>query len=294
MITTQCLYELDRIFEVFKEGKLSFERKIELVSGFRHEGHGFVELIGSGASSTVFRVIGPDQTYALKALQDIEMYKREVDALQRLSHPHIIGLKGLTTINRHYCLCLEHLPHVSLWDYIRTVPEGDFEDAVVLGIFTQLVSAVVHMHQNRVSHHDLNSRNIMIDPGSKQVKIIDFGLAVMVPYDSCMVEHGFGTPLYLPLEVLEGRPHDPRAVDVWGLGVIFVEMLIQNHPWGTAKTMVELARMMIQRSIHFRRQTSVQTNQLIDMMLTIDPVQRITIQKVEDMLKVYSEDVLVN
>jgi len=289
IISTHILQELHTIFGHFREGPLSFEEKMDFVSQLKINGS--VELIGYGSSSTVFRIGGPDQSYALKAMLDKEMYNREVAALQLISsHPSVISLKGFTTINRHYCVCLEHLPHESLWEYIRTVPpeRSDLDEEGVFRIFAQIVSAVVHMHQKRVSHHDLNSRNILIDPASMKVKIIDFGLAVFVPYGaSSFVDHGYGTPLYLPLEVLEGRSHDPRAVDVWSLGVILVEMFLQTHPWRTAKSMVDLARMIMARSIVFPSDKSVSTQArtLIDLMLTIDPADRIRIEKVQEMVQ---------
>jgi len=280
MISNSCLLELDRILEHFRGVDLSFEEKIEFLS---RQDRGFVDIIGSGTTSIVFRVASMDQPLALKAIQDREMYKREVAALQFLNHPNIISLKGFTTINRHYCLCLEHLPSDSLWEYVRTSTE-ELDEPEVLQIFTQLVNAVVHMHQKRVGHHDLNARNILIDPVTKIVKIIDFGLAVVVPPGGGLVDHGFGTPLYLPLEVLEGRLHDPLAVDVWSLGVILVEMLLQTHPWKTAKTMVELAQMIFKQNVTHSREISSDMQKIIDMMLTIDPVKRATIFEVQQML----------
>jgi len=281
MLSHPCLLELDRILEHFRGVDLTFEEKIEFLTS---QGNGFVDIIGSGTSSIVFRVASMDQPLALKAIQDKDMYKREVAALQYLTHPNIISLKGFTMINRHYCLCLEHVHSESLWEFIRTGPD-ELDETEVIQIFTQLVSAVVYMHQKRVSHHDLNAQNILIDPVTKIVKIIDFGLAVVVSPGGGFVDHGFGTPLYLPLEVLEGRLHDPLAVDVWSLGVILVEMLLQTHPWKTAKTMVELAQMIFQRNFsHYSREISSNMQKIIDMMLTIDPAKRVTIFEVQQML----------
>jgi serine/threonine protein kinase len=280
MINTQYETQLCRIFDELGE-YITFEEKFDMVT--RQIDNGCVTLIGTGATSHVFRVSDSVGTVALKAIQDVDMYKREFDALRLLSHPHIISLKGRSTISQYHCLWLEHIPHESLYEYIRTVPEGSVEESEAMYIFCQLACAVAYMHNRKISHHDLNSRNILIDDNTKRVKIIDFGLSVFVP-DGGMVDHNYGTPLYLPLEVLEGQIHDPLAVDVWSLGIILVEILLQYHPFKMAKSMVDLAKLIINRRISYPRAISRGTLSLIDLTLTIDPSKRITIHKVLEIL----------
>jgi serine/threonine protein kinase len=209
------------------------------------------------------------------------MFNREVEALSVLTHPYIISLKGLSRINHYHCLWLEHIPHESLWEYIRTVPEDSVAEPEAMDIFYQLVCAVSYMHKSQISHHDLNSRNILINPATKQVKIIDFGLSVFVEQEGGLVDHGYGTPLYLPLEVLEGQCHEPLAVDVWSLGIILVEVLLQYHPFKMAKSMVDLALLIMNRRTCYPRKISRETLNIIDLMLTIDPEERIKIEKVQ-------------
>jgi len=281
MISTQYETQLCRIFDELGE-YITFEEKFDLVT--RQIDNGCVTLIGTGATSHVFRVSDSVETVALKAIQDVDMFKRELDALRLLTHPHIISLKGLSTISHYHCLWLEHIPYESLYEYIRTVPEDSAEESEAMYIFCQLACAVAYMHNRKISHHDLNSRNILIDHNTKRVKIIDFGLSVFVPSDGGMVDHAYGTPLYLPIEVLEGQCHDPLAVDVWSLGIILVEILLQSHPFKMAKSMVDLAKLIINRRICYPREISRGTLGLIDLMLTIDPSKRITIHKVLEIL----------
>jgi len=259
--------------------KITFEEKYNLVVSQ----NGDISLIGTGTSSHVFRVSGFETVgpLVLKVTQDINMFNREFEALSVLTHPYIISLKGLSTINQYHCLWLEHIPHESLWEYIRTVPEDSVSEPEAMDIFYQLVSALSYMHKNQISHHDLNSRNILINPATKQVKIIDFGLSVFVEQEGGLVDHGYGTPLYLPLEVLEGQYHDPFAVDVWSLGIILVEVLLQYHPFKMAKSMVDLAQLIMNRRTCYPRKISRETLNIIDLMLTIDPEERIKIETVE-------------
>jgi len=277
-IKTQHEDLIFRLLEELAGEKITFEEKYNLVA---RQNDDLISLIGTGTSGHVFRVSESVGPLVLKVTQDLNMYNREVEALSVLTHPCIISLKGLSTINQYHCLWLEHIPSESLWEYIRSVPEGSVGDSEAMDIFYQLVCAVSYMHSRQISHHDLNSRNILINPATKQVKIIDFGLSVFVEQEGGLVDHGYGTPLYLPLEVLEGQFHDPLAVDVWSLGIILVEVLLQYHPFKMAKSMVDLALLIINRRTCYPRKISRETLNIIDLMLTIDPEERIKIEMVE-------------
>ena len=47
-------------------------------------------------------------------------------------------------------------------------------------IFKQLVRALSHIHKNGINHLDIKLDNIMIDPETHTVKLIDFGLCNFV------------------------------------------------------------------------------------------------------------------
>jgi len=279
-----------------------------------------VQFLGKGASSTVFRVQGEKDFFALKAIQDKILYDRELTALKHLAHPNIISMKGSTVINRHYCLCLEFLPYVSLHEHIKSFAQWRMDEAAIAKVFLQLLGALRFMHDKRIAHHDLNSRNILVEQETGKVVIIDFGYSVMVPFDGSLVKHDFGTPLYLPIEVLEGREHDPRLVDVWGLGVILVEMIQGHQPWKAAHSFPALIQLIqstipplnpegecyaqpesklgfssggllnnsnmvkTKSRISWNRNISTPYLNIVDSMLQVDPRLRGTVSSVIDML----------
>jgi serine/threonine protein kinase len=56
---------------------------------------------------------------------------------------------------------------------------GAMEEATAAGYFRQIAVGVKYMHDRKVLHRDLKMSNIMLNR-QKQIKIIDFGLAIQV------------------------------------------------------------------------------------------------------------------
>lgn len=66
------------------------------------------------------------------------------------------------------------------------------------------------------------------------MKIADFGFAKENAHRNIKNKSSVGTPLYMPVEVLKGKPYTSKC-DIWAIGVIFYEMLHGKTPWD-AKT----------------------------------------------------------
>jgi len=142
-------------------------------------------------------------------------------------------------------------------------------------LIDQLVSAVNTLHHHGISHHDLKPDNVLLNRATWQVKIIDFGLSVAFDVDDPVVRHPSGTPLYLPPEVLEDQPHDPKGADIWSLGVTFYFMVLKSYPWGDDLSEEELLRAIRSRPLDLRRFSS-KARLLLKGMLQTNPKVRIT------------------
>jgi serine/threonine-protein kinase ULK/ATG1 len=73
-----------------------------------------------------------------------------------------------------------------------------------------------------------------------EIKIADFGFAKRNATQKTMNETTVGSPLYMSLQLLKGEPYSSKC-DVWGLGLIFYQLLHNKTPW-TAKTAYELIK----------------------------------------------------
>ena len=44
-------------------------------------------------------------------------------------------------------------------------------------VMKQLLEAINHLHQNKVCHKDIKPENVMIDPETLKIKLIDFNVS---------------------------------------------------------------------------------------------------------------------
>jgi serine/threonine-protein kinase len=109
-------------------------------------------------------------------------------------------------------------------------------------IISQIGTAVHAAHAARIIHRDLKPENVMYDPETKQVKLLDFGIAtdVQTPADERLTRAGFfvGSLMYIAPEALSGEIVSPAA-DQYSLATIAYYLLTRALPY-TAKAPREM------------------------------------------------------
>jgi hypothetical protein len=127
---------------------------------------------------------------------------------------------------------MEDFGGISLREYTKTNPLSLLE---VLKIAQQLSTILHELHQNRVIHKDIKPANILIHPETKQVKLIDFSIASLLPKQTPEIQNPNvleGTLAYLAPEQTGrmNRGIDYRA-DFYSLGVTLYELLTGDLPF---------------------------------------------------------------
>mmetsp|Transcript_50876 Transcript_50876/g.45662 ORF Transcript_50876/g.45662 Transcript_50876/m.45662 type:complete len:514 (-) Transcript_50876:102-1643(-) len=106
---------------------------------------------------------------------------------------------------------------------------------VVQRMFKQIVSCTSWLHSKGVCHLDMSLENAMIASRSKkhgnQIKIIDFGLSRYYSSGNFTNNKRVGKTGYMSPEVFARKKYDPRAADIWSLGVMLFMMLIGAPPY---------------------------------------------------------------
>jgi serine/threonine-protein kinase len=108
----------------------------------------------------------------------------------------------------------------------------------VVGVLTQVLSALSDAHDLGIVHRDLKPENIMIDTlrrGGDHVKVLDFGLAKLkadhiAPHNVTSPGIVCGTPDYMAPEQGQGDPIDGRS-DLYAVGVMLFQLLTGRLPF---------------------------------------------------------------
>uniref|UniRef100_A0A3B3UGX7 mitogen-activated protein kinase n=1 Tax=Poecilia latipinna TaxID=48699 RepID=A0A3B3UGX7_9TELE len=110
-----------------------------------------------------------------------------------------------------------------LAQYMTQHPGGLHSHNVRIFMF-QLLRALSYIHGRRILHRDLKPHNLLISYLG-ELKLADFGLARSKSIPAQNFSSEVVTLWYRPPDVLMGSIHYSTALDMWGAGCIFIEML---------------------------------------------------------------------
>ena len=151
-----------------------------------------------------------------------------------------------------------------LFDYL--VKHGRMLEPKARRFFQQIVSAVEYCHRHKIVHRDLN------------VKIADFGLSNIMT-DGNFLKTSCGSPIYAAPEVISGKLYAGPEVDVWSCGVILYVLLVGRLPFDD-EFIPALFKKINAGNYHVPTYLSTGARHIIQKMLKVNPVQRLTIQEI--------------
>ncbi len=206
--------------------------------------------VGEGGTSAVFRADHATHgTVAVKVLREklrqdktaVARFVREARYGERVQHPNVVTTieVGEAGPGMHF-LAIEWAAGELLERYAKT--KGPLPADEVATIILQIADAVHAAHAVGIVHRDLKPDNVMYDPTTRKVKLLDFGIATdtdMAP-EQRLTRAGFfvGTLMYVAPEALSGELVSPAA-DQYSLATIAYLLLTGCLPF-TAKTPREM------------------------------------------------------
>ena len=206
--------------------------------------------VGEGGTSAVYKAQHPSHgTVALKVLREklrhdrtaVARFVREAQYGTRVQHPNVVRTIeiGQSDTGLHF-LAIEWAGGELLERYAKQHAPLSAEETAV--IISQIGAAVQAAHAARIVHRDLKPENVMYDPETRQVKLLDFGIAtdVQAPADERLTRAGFfvGSLMYIAPEALSGEIVTPAA-DQYSLATIAYYLLTRALPY-TAKAPREM------------------------------------------------------
>ncbi len=205
------------------------------------EDYQIIQKIYESANSLVYRAIfKPDnQPVVLKILKEnyptpseLTRYEQEYEITRSLNTDGVIKAYNLQRYKNSRVMFLEDFGGESLK---LLMLENQFTVKDFISIAIKITESLATIHAANIIHKDINPSNIVYNPETKQLKIIDFGISTRLLRENQTVEN---------IELLEGtlayiapeqtgrinRGIDYRS-DFYSLGITFYELLTNKLPF---------------------------------------------------------------
>lgn len=200
-----------------------------------------IDQIYDGENSQVYRGVRTEDNLSvvLKVLnakfptiQAIGKYKLEYEITKSFNSDLIIKAYDFKQYQNSFVIILEDFGGQSLIQFLKS-QQPDLLESLKLAI--QISESVGQIHAANITHKDINPSNIVFNPETKQLKIIDFGIASSLPKETLIIDHYDileGTLAYMSPEQTGrmNRSLDYRT-DIYSMGVTFYQLLTGRLPF---------------------------------------------------------------
>lgn len=172
-----------------------------------------LEEIGHGGMGVVYRAHDPEmkRDVALKVIQagalakesDKRRFRREAEAVSKLSHPNIVPVFDCQLSDQQAYFAMQFIQGQTIQD---ATENGLFKPEDAADILIRVAEAIQHAHEQKIIHRDLKPQNIILKGKDRHPWVVDFGLAANLA-DAELTQTGelVGTPKYMAPEQISSK-----------------------------------------------------------------------------------------
>jgi serine/threonine protein kinase len=157
-----------------------------------------------------------------------KMFFNEAHMVGMLQHPNIMPIYDAGEEDGKYYVVTEHIQGArTLAAYCR--PDNLLRVDDVVEIIYKCAKALHYAHGRGVIHRDIKPSNVMLTIDN-DVRIIDFGIAIVSDSEVSRIEGIAGSPSYMSPEQVQSEELTSRS-DLYSLGAVMYELLTGFRPY---------------------------------------------------------------
>jgi serine/threonine protein kinase len=157
-----------------------------------------------------------------------KMFFNEAHMVGMLQHPNIMPIYDAGDEDGKYYVVTEHIQGArTLAAYCR--PDNLLRVDDVVEIIYKCAKALHYSHGRGVIHRDIKPSNVMLTIDN-DVRIIDFGIALVSDSEVSRIEGIAGSPSYMSPEQVQSEELTPSS-DLYSLGAVLYELLTGFRPF---------------------------------------------------------------
>ncbi|XP_063674845.1 serine/threonine-protein kinase prk-2-like isoform X2 [Bolinopsis microptera] len=203
-----------------------------------------VRKLGSGGYGTVFLVArrADNKRFAAKIVPQARCRRTtwctarqmwvpdEVTIWEALQpHDNIVQLVESYLERGHWILVTEYLTgYLDLFDYNIAIKKLPLTE--VRAILRQVIRTCQNLIELGVDHRDIKDENLLYNPETQHVKLLDFGSASRITPEQTY-NHIQGTDIYIPYEFYSSSCYTPDGGTVWSIGCLAYILLNRRPPF---------------------------------------------------------------
>lgn len=215
-----------------------------------------LDRLGAGGMGTVYKAVHRrmQRVVALKVLRPelsskphlLQRFEREVQAVARLSHPHIVAALDAREDDGVHYLITEYVDGRDLDHLVKE--QGPVAVDAAVSMILQAARGLEYAHSKHVIHRDIKPANLLLssEPDAK-IKLLDLGLARFSSDDSAnepqateLTKTGMvmGTAAYMAPEQARNTKNADERSDIYSLGCT-LHFLLTGRPTYGGETIVD-------------------------------------------------------
>lgn len=155
----------------------------------------------------------------------------EAKAMWDLRHYAIPAVRNVVRLeDNSLALVMSYIPGPTLFQIVEKHKRLDAEH--VAWIAQRILNALIYLHNHGVVHGDIKPQNVIVQPDTHTVVLVDFGLSMVKPKGSDAAK-GF-TEMFAPPEQMTGQVLIPES-DLYSLGMTMIFALSGDTRHVTAR-----------------------------------------------------------